>query len=274
MPSAKNKGEQTMKTRNQFFGLIAIAIITLALAALPLAGCKSDDPTDTPQEQPVGYITDTAGNQIIPIYKTDGVSDTDATTAVSNIKTAWNANGLNPYRDTLSAGIKKIYILAGSSDDLYSLYKPTGILNMGSGWTTENIIACLVYAVYPALQSPYKNYTPRDLSFGTNCKVTITSDDTFLPAEWTTLCDKVVAAIEMGYNTATALAKPILETYFTNYTVSAVLLKSATLDCEVKSDVPNTMYLKADGSTIDGISDSNIRSAITAARTGGSFSTP
>jgi hypothetical protein len=117
--------------------------------------------------------------------------------------------------------------------------------------------------------------TLRTLSFGTpTCSVTIKSDDKFTNAEWTTLCDKAVAAIERGYGTAPGAAKTLIETYFNSNTLSIVLSKSATLDCEVKSSVPNTMYLKADGSTIDGISDPNIRSAISATRTGISYQYP
>jgi len=106
--------------------------------------------------------------------------------------------------------------------------------------------------------------TPRTLSFGTPaCKVTIKSADQFTAAEWKTLCDKVVAAIKRGYGAApSAGVKAGIENFFMNNTVSVVLLKSATLDCEVKSDETGIMYLKANGSTIDGISASNLLDAI------------
>jgi len=115
----------------------------------------------------------------------------------------------------------------------------------------------------PEVEQPQKQPdTPRSLSFGTaetpvECTVTIKSDDQFTATEWKTLCDKVVAAIMRGYNSAGGMAKGGITTYFTNNTVSAVLSKSATYDVEVKNTVPNTMYFKANGSTIDGISGDN-----------------
>jgi hypothetical protein len=94
---------------------------------------------------------------------------------------------------------------------------------------------------------------PLDLFYRTNGSLGLKYTQ-FTAAEWKTLCDKVVAAIERGYDKANVVAKTVIANYFTNNTVSAVLLKSATYDVEVKNTVPNTMYFKADSSTIDGIS--------------------
>jgi len=97
--------------------------------------------------------------------------------------------------------------------------------------------------------------TPRALSFGT---ITIKSDDQFTATEWKTLCDKTVAAIERGYKSFNIMAQQAWATYLANYTVSAVLLKSATYDAEVKSTVPKTMYFKANASAIDGLTADNM----------------
>jgi hypothetical protein len=118
--------------------------------------------------------------------------------------------------------------------------------------------------------------TPKNLSFGTPaCTVTIKSTDTFTTSEWNTLCNKAVAAIGRGYDAAPGdAAKTNIGTYFTNNTVSVVLSKSATLDCEVKASVPNTIYFKANGSTIEGISNSDLYAAINALRGSWSYPTP
>ena len=110
----------------------------------------------------------------------------------------------------------------------------------------------------PQEQAKVQPDTPRTLAFGTDCKVTITSTDIFTDAEWTTLCDKVVAAIERGYKSFNIMAQQAWATYLANYTVSAVLLKSATYDAEVKSTVPKTMYFKANASAIDGLTADNM----------------
>jgi hypothetical protein len=239
----KHKGETEMKTRNKLLGVIAL----MAIIGIAIIGCQQDNPP--PQEQPIDYITDNAGNQI-PIYKTDGVSDADAVTAANNIKTAFNREEINQYRDTLYGGIKKIYLLTGDSQDLYSFDKQTGILKVGTGWDFSTYMNCFIYAVYPALQDQQKQPdTPRTLSFGTTenpCSVTIKSDDQFTTAEWKTLCDKVVAAIMRGYNSdyMDFLNKPIFENMFGNNGISVVLLKSATYDCEVKDGNYTTIYLK------------------------------
>jgi len=100
--------------------------------------------------------------------------------------------------------------------------------------------------------------TPRTLTFGTDCKVTIKSNDQFTAAEWTALCDKVVAAIERGYNKSdvdVATNKAVFEMAFDPSTnVQITLLKSATYDCEVKkpsNTVAYPIYLKT--SAIDTI---------------------
>ena len=117
--------------------------------------------------------------------------------------------------------------------------------------------------------------TPRALSFGTPaCTVTITSNDKFTADEWNTLCDKVVAAIGRGYGASTGAAKTNIANYFTNNTVSVALIKSATYDCEVKSEAPRTMYFKANGSAIDGIPDANLVTILAALRGSGSTSYP
>jgi len=157
-----------MKTRNQLLGLIAMAII--AIIALPLAGCKDDEPDPQPQE-------------------------------------------------------------------------------------------------YPQKQPD----TPRPLSFGT---VTIKSDDQFTATEWKTLCDKVVEAFERGQEATPTPLKTANPTYFANNTVSAVLLKSATYDVEVKNTAPNTIYFKANGSTIDGISGENMFTVLGTMRGGNSTHLP
>jgi hypothetical protein len=92
--------------------------------------------------------------------------------------------------------------------------------------------------------------TEKALSFGTNCKVTIKSDDKFTNAEWTAACDKVVAAIMRGYNKYASTGgltdignKGIFENIFAN-NISVVLSSSAAYNCEVKSGNYTTIYLK------------------------------
>ena len=118
--------------------------------------------------------------------------------------------------------------------------------------------------------------TPRNLSFGTPARtVTIKSDDQFTAAEWKTLCDKVVAAIERGYNALpNEGAKNSVSSYFANHTVSVVLLKSATYDVELKNSAPNIMYFKANTSTIDGLSGGNLNTILTHLLGGEAFHTP
>jgi hypothetical protein len=129
--------------------------------------------------------------------------------------------------------------------------------------------------VSPPADSPRVQDTPRTLSFGSPaCTVTIKSTDSFTTAEWTALCNKVVAAIERGYVASTDAAKTGAVTYFTNNIVSVVLSKSATFDVEVKDSVPRTIYFKANGSSIDGIPDTNLMTLLTVSRVNGSYHYP
>jgi len=103
--------------------------------------------------------------------------------------------------------------------------------------------------------------TPRTLSFGSNCTVTIKSADTFTIAEWTTLCDKVVAAIGRMYSIAGGL-QTNMETYFGGRTVIVILSKSQTLRCEVKDTAPGVIYFKADAAIIDAITGTDLQPVI------------
>jgi hypothetical protein len=103
----------------------------------------------------------------------------------------------------------------------------------------------------PATETPTarSSGTEKKLSFGTNCKVTIKSDDKFTNAEWNTLCDKVVAAIMRGYNKnmgsdpLNLSNKGKVESVFAgNITID--LSSSAAYNCEVKSGNYTTIYLK------------------------------
>jgi len=85
--------------------------------------------------------------------------------------------------------------------------------------------------------------TPRTFTLGTiDYKVTITSNDLFTTAEWNTLCDKVVAAIEAGYTTGD-------QSNFTEVFASAknskiVLGNNFTYNWEVKAGEFDTAYIK------------------------------
>jgi hypothetical protein len=127
----------------------------------------------------------------------------------------------------------------------------------------------------PPQEQPQKQPdTIRALSFGTDCKVTIKSDDLFLTADWNTLCNSVVAAIERGYTLSESSAQANTLTCFSENTVFAVLLKSSTKDFELKESVPYTIYFKANASVIDGIIDNELKFLLGALRGKSSYPTP
>jgi len=100
------------------------------------------------------------------------------------------------------------------------------------------VIATMAIIACKEDETPQKQPdTERTLSFGTDCKVTIKSDDKFTTDEWKTLCDKVVAAIEKGYNKTGLNSSQNNATFKTvfKYNIPVSLLKSATYDCEVKA---------------------------------------
>ena len=107
--------------------------------------------------------------------------------------------------------------------------------------------------------------TTRTLSFGTAenpCAVTIKSDEQFTAAEWKTLCDKVVAAIQSEYaRGGNGIHQIRFEGRFeSTNNISVVLLpNSATWKCEVKEDSYTTIYLR-----IDAIDTANLQKAVEA----------
>jgi hypothetical protein len=161
----------------------------------------------------------------------------------------------------------------------------TSILKEQNMKTKKHFIAMALIAIITVAIIGCKQDVPADtpkvqpdasrtLSFGTPaCTVTITSNDLFTTAEWNTLCDKAVAAIERGYTASGLGAKTNIETYFTSNNVSVVLSKSAIYDVETKSDVPKTIYFKANASVIDGITDANLSTVLAALRSSASYPT-
>jgi hypothetical protein len=89
----------------------------------------------------------------------------------------------------------------------------------------------------PRVQVP----TPRALSFGTNCKVIIKSDDLFTNAEWNTLCDKVVEAINGKYSSAPGSFPTI---FASDQNATVVLGNNFTHNWEVKNSEFRTAYIK------------------------------
>jgi hypothetical protein len=120
-----------MKTRKQLLGLIAIAIIALAII-----GCKEDEPDPPPpQEQPISYVT--IGGKTIPVYKTAGVSDADFTTTVTNTQSAFDdVTGLGtPALNYFKANVTKIEI--GGTGITFN----AGVLKIQGGLTNAKAIA-------------------------------------------------------------------------------------------------------------------------------------
>jgi hypothetical protein len=94
--------------------------------------------------------------------------------------------------------------------------------------------------------------TEKALSFGTNCKVTIKSDDKFTNAEWNTLCDKVATMIKRGYDAASAGGKSALEIALGAGNVKAVILvNNLAHNWETKASEPGVLYIKT--ASIDSI---------------------
>jgi len=82
----------------------------------------------------------------------------------------------------------------------------------------------------------------KSLSFGTDCKVTIKSDDKFTTAEWNTLCDSVVSAIEAKYITG---SQGNFQTIFASAKNSKIVLgNNFTYNWEVKAGEFDTAYIK------------------------------
>ena len=101
--------------------------------------------------------------------------------------------------------------------------------------------------------------TPRTLTFGENTyTVTIKSNDQFTAAEWTALCDKVVAALETAYGTGSNGAKNRMRTLFEEG-VTIVFEKNPTdyTNYKVGGTTLRTLYLN-----VDSIETANYANAI------------
>jgi hypothetical protein len=87
--------------------------------------------------------------------------------------------------------------------------------------------------------------TEKALSFGTNCKVTIKSDDKFTDAEWNTLCDKVAAMIKKVHDAANALGKTNVEAAFAaDNTKMVILVNNLAHNWETKASESGVLYVK------------------------------
>jgi hypothetical protein len=96
-------------------------------------------------------------------------------------------------------------------------------------------------AEQPAVKSP----KTMDLAFGTDCKVTVKSDEKFLDAEWDALCNDVAIAINAGQAEAGPFVKPGFETVFvSNQNARVILGSDFEHDWEVKDGEFRTVYIK------------------------------
>jgi len=91
------------------------------------------------------------------------------------------------------------------------------------------------------------------LAFGTNCKVTIKSDDKFLSDEWRTLCVQVVTVIDHGYEVGDSWNKGDFEKIFVSSENATVILhKDFDYNWQVKSGEHITVHIKISSlSTLD-----------------------
>jgi hypothetical protein len=89
-----------MKTK--LLGIIAIVIIVIVII-----GCKHDEPPPPQVNDSIGSVT--IGGKTIPIYKTDGVSDADATATVTTINTVFNSLSA-PTANYIATNVTKIEI--------------------------------------------------------------------------------------------------------------------------------------------------------------------
>jgi hypothetical protein len=270
-----------MKTRKQFLGLIAIAII--AIIALPLAGCKSDEPTDTPKTITREFTITGFAKPITVKDMRTGADDVDLetlgvierlTAGLTATKSAYDeyADDTNYFKIVISREL--LIVIEDPAGAYQRMFAHSGNrmgINISYISTNPDDLASRLYTVFETMAEKKPDGapedTPRTLSFGTEenpCTVTITSDDQFTATEWKTLCDKVVAAIERGYGAAGAAGKEKVEEFFNENTLTVVLSKSATYALQVKGSEVGIIYMKANGSTIDGLIDNDLRAAVNA----------
>jgi hypothetical protein len=103
--------------------------------------------------------------------------------------------------------------------------------------------------------------TEKALTFGTNCKVTIKSDDKFTNAEWTAACDKVVAMIKRGYDAATTGGKTSITAEFAaGNTMKVILVNNLAYNWESKASEPGVLYVKT--TSIDSVNGTAVVDAM------------
>ena len=131
-----------MKTKRTNAQTLAAGLLAIAVVALAAIGCKQD-------ASPTPETPDTSVISGVQVYTT-GLDSKTATEAKALLKKVYE--GLTPkYKNTLSGKITKIYILAGSTESLYSFDKTTGILKVGSDFDEDTIAEIFIYSVIPAL---------------------------------------------------------------------------------------------------------------------------
>jgi len=112
----------------------AIALATLvAVAGLVASACPTPEKPGVTEELPIGKVGD------IPIY------GFNSATAIANITKAYNSSSMADHKNAFAGGVKKIYILEGNSENLYSFDKATGVLKVGSGWDWDIYAECFIY---------------------------------------------------------------------------------------------------------------------------------
>ena len=222
----------------------------VAIVGIAIIGCKGDETTDKPTQIKREFtITGFAKPITIKDMRT-GTNDTDLQTlgVISRLTAGLQVQSSTEFNRAIGFGLT----IEVEDTTEYIRLKAYSGNRMGVNITyvlSDDLVfsgrmdsAFAVMAERKPDGAPED--TPRTLSFGTAenpCTVTIKSDDQFTADEWTTLCDKVVAAIERGYEKSGAGFNAV---FASSQNAKMVLGKEFTYNWEVKDGEFKTVYLK------------------------------
>jgi hypothetical protein len=259
---------------------LGVLVLTIALfTALSLTGCDNgndNNGNNNPGNPTPHQTTITAFGRTITVTGDAALSTADFNTAKGKLEQAMTLSDTNTvnapamrkeYTDMLDRTDFAIIIKTGNASPNADANKS---LTIGVDYLllTSNDADAIGLAIYnkvvvdrafadpatPAVPNPatITQGTPKGLAFAGS--VTIKSNDTYTPAEWDAVVQKVIAALNRGYNKFTTvgglddvLNKNKFENAFSPTDVNAeiIISSSASKKIEVLSTDYEKMYLKA-----------------------------
>ena len=264
--------------KTTFFKL-SVLVLTIALfTALSLTGCDNGNDNNDGNNNGNNSNTATPHQTTITAFGKTATVIGDAALSTADFNTAkGKLEDALVWADSLGGGITSeeqngfAIIMSRTITIVIGNVAPAsvnGALTVGVDYLKSSTQVIIVNTICDLIvANAFANLTIIDNTNGLAFagSVTIKSDDTYTPADWDAVVQKVIAALNRGYSDSTTGNVVVFGDVFnaSDYrdgVIEVIVLKSASHNIEVKSGEYGKLYLKE--SSLDTLSASTVKDAV------------